>query len=104
MANMDTHAIIKDFITSGIPEKQAEMIVAKVITIAKNEVNSLGKEQLNLATKIDLNEVKSELKLEIEKVRLEIRDIKIDILKWIIPLFLTVLLSDIGIIGTFLLK
>lgn len=90
---MDTHAIIKDFITSGIPEKQAEMIVAKVITIAKNEVDSLGKEQLNLATKSD-----------IEKVRLEIKDVKIDILKWIIPLFLTVLLSNIGIIVTFLLK
>jgi hypothetical protein len=93
MVNMDTHAIIKDFITSGIPEKQAEMIVAKVITIAKNEVDSLGKEQLNLATKSDM-----------EKVRLEIRDVKIDILKWIIPLFLTVLLSNIGIIVTFLLK
>lgn len=93
MANMDTHAIIEDFITSGIPKKQAEMIVAKVITIAKNEVDSLGKEQLNLATKPD-----------IEKIRLEIRDSKIDILKWIIPLFLTVLLSDIGIIGTLLLK
>ena len=93
MANMDTHAIIEEFITSGIPKKQAEMIVAKVITIAKNEVDSLGKEQLNLATKPD-----------IEKIRLEIRDFKIDILKWIIPLFLTVLLSDIGIIGTLLLK
>ena len=93
MANMDTHAIIKDFIASGIPEKQAEIIVAKVITIAKNEVDSLGKEQLNLATKSDM-----------EKVRLEIRDVKIDILKWIIPLFLTVLLSNLGIIVTFLLK
>lgn len=93
MANMDTHAIIEDFITSGIPKKQAEVIVAKVITIAKNEIDSLGKEQLNLATKPDL-----------EKIRLEIRDFKIDILKWIIPLFFTVLLGNIGVIATLLLK
>ncbi len=93
MANMDTHAIIEDFITSGIPKKQAEMIVAKVITIAKNEIDSLRTEQLNLAAKPDL-----------EKIRLEIRGSTIDILNWTVPVFFAVLLGNIGVIGTLLLK
>ena len=73
MANIDTHAIIKDFITSGISEPQAEMIVAKVIAIAKNEIDSVEKQRPNLVTNTDLFQVRSELKTEIVEIK---RDIK----------------------------
>jgi hypothetical protein len=91
MARVDTHQLIKNFIASGTSEKQAEIFINAATVIAENEINLLKKDHSNLATKNDLLELKSELKAEM-------KDIKIDLLKWIIPLFLTILISNLGIL------
>ena len=93
MARVDTHQLIKNFIASGTSEKQAEMFIDAATIIAKEEIDALKKDHPNLATKTDLLELKSELKAEI-------KDIKIDLLKWMIPFFLTI----IGLIITAFFK
>lgn len=75
MAILNTHATIKKLIKDGCSEKLAESIV-EVINEQNNE----------LVTKNDL--------------RLAILELKTDLLKWIIPFFLTI----IGLIITTFFK
>jgi len=75
MAISDTHATIKKLIKDGCSEKLAESIVGAI----NNQSNEL-------ATKNDL--------------RLAILELKTDLLKWMIPFFLTI----IGLIITAFFK
>lgn len=64
---IDTHEFIKKLTTAGVPESQAEAIA-----------QGLGKVNLDsVATKQDIAEL-----------RLEIRDVKVEMLKWLVPLLL----------------
>lgn len=75
---LDTHQFIKQLVQVGVPEKQAEAIA--------NGFQDLNLEEV--ATKRDLQELRTELREVREELRVEIRDIKIDFLKWMIPLML----------------
>ena len=72
MALLDTHAVIEELIASGVNKKQAE-----VITKAISQSND------SLVTKTDLD--------------LALVQLKIELLKWITPMFLTNLLLIIGL-------
>jgi len=72
MALLDTHAVIEELIASGVKKKQAE-----IITKAISQGND------NLVTKTDLD--------------LALVQLKIELLKWITPMFLTNLLLIIGL-------
>jgi len=64
---LNTHDFVTELVAAGVPENQAEAIT-----------HGLSKANLeNVATKRDISEL-----------RLEIRDVKIDMLKWIVPLLL----------------
>jgi hypothetical protein len=72
MALLDTHAIIEEMIAAGVKKKQAE-IITRAINGSKDE----------LVTKGDL---------ELGMIKL-----KVEILKWIVPMFLTNILFIIGL-------
>ncbi len=78
MITLDTHAIVKDLVASGVPEKQAEVLVAKFVS--KEQLGNLDEK---VATKSDIAEVrseiaevKSELKADIAAVRSEIKEVR----------------------------
>lgn len=79
MALLDTHEQIEELIASGMKKKQAEILI-RAVNKSSNE----------LVTKNDLAILKSDLELTIVKQ-------KIEILKWIVPMFLTNLLLIIGL-------
>jgi hypothetical protein len=98
MAILNTHAVVKKFTQHGFTEKHAELIV-----------DAINDQSDQLATKNDLALLKAELKADITEVRAEIlgvkselkeeiKEAKIDLLKWFIPLILTVLISNIAIL------
>lgn len=93
MALLNTHTTVKNFIKHGFSEEQAEVIVEAI-----NDQNT------QLVTKNDLNiailELKTELKSDISELRVSIAEVKIDILKWILPFVATNTLAIIGLIIT----
>jgi hypothetical protein len=68
MITLDTHAIVKDLVASGVPEKQAEVFVAKFVP--KEQLGDLDE---RVATKADIVEVRSELKSDIIELRSELK-------------------------------
>lgn len=68
MITLDTHAIVKDLVASGVPEKQAEVFVAKFVP--KEQLGDLDE---RVATKADIVEVRSELKCDIIELRSELK-------------------------------
>lgn len=51
-----------------------------------------------LATKTDLAELRSEFRLEIEKVRTEIAASRSEILRWVVPLILAQMALTVGVL------
>ena len=85
MKSLDTHTAVKSLIAAGLPENQAEVIVATI---------TIEKAQSDLVTK-------SDLKLAIAEVRTEIAEIKRD-MKWGMGLLvgiLTLCLSMLGVLA-----
>lgn len=80
MARIDTHTIIEELIASGTPKKEAEVFVKNFVI--KEELSSIEQEYSQLATKMDIVKLESSIK-----------DIKVDILKWMIGLFVTMILA-----------
>lgn len=80
MARIDTHTIIEELIASGTPKKEAEVFVKNFVI--KEELSSIEEERSQLATKMDIVKLESSIK-----------DIKVDILKWMIGLFVTMILA-----------
>ena len=93
MALLNTHTTVKKFIKHGFSEEQAEVIVEAI-----NDQNT------QLVTKNDLNiailELKNDLKSDISELKVSIAEVKIDILKWILPFVATNTLAIIGLIIT----
>lgn len=77
----DTHAAIKTLIQEGVKEKQAEAFV-KVIQESKDN---------NAATKADLNEFEQRLRAEISTLRIEVANVKYDLIKWILPFLIGII-------------
>jgi len=113
MANIDTHAVIEELIDSGALKKQAEVCVARFVL--RNEIEDLERRlatksdlsELRLGTKLDIIELRTELKSDISELKVSMAEIKADILKWMIPFFLTIValnVTTIGIVISYLVK
>jgi len=59
MATLDTHAIIKELVASGTPEKQAEVLVSRFVI--KEELSLVEKDHSRLATKLDIMALESRI-------------------------------------------
>lgn len=108
MARVDTHQLIQELIEGGLPQKPSEIIGKAFFYSSNNNENYVTKEQFAHLEK-EQSDIKTGLavitqtmatKEDLEKLRTEIKDIKIDMLKWIIPLILTVLISNLAMIIT----
>lgn len=106
MKNLAVHTTIKDFIATGMTEQQAEKIVTDLITIVKDEIISLEKDRLNLATKTDIADLKTELKIDIADFKKEVKatfatkdDLKIAVgglerdMKWLMAIGVAILIG-----------
>jgi hypothetical protein len=69
----DTHRFVKRLTESGFTEQQAE-------TLADEQVALLNS---NLATKIDIAEVKAEIEALRQETKAAIAAVKVDLLKWL---------------------
>jgi hypothetical protein len=69
----DTHRFVKRLTESGFTEQQAE-------TLAEEHVALLN---ANLATKIDIAEVKAEIEALRQETKAAIAAVKVDLLKWL---------------------
>jgi len=86
-------------------ENNIELIHKDIEKFATREqVANIEKELEKFATREQLIEVKSEIKEEINATREQITKIENNILKWMIPFFLGIIVSIIGIIATILIK
>ena len=81
MKSLDTHTAVKSLIAAGLPENQAEVIVA-TITIEKTQSDLATKGDLKLAiseVRREIADVKAELKADIAEVRAEIAEVKAEL-------------------------
>ena len=106
--SFDTHKYVKSLQESGFNEKQAEVLVKSLLESRDFDLSIL-------ATREQVSEVKSELQKEIAEVkneivkldnklskeiaatRDEIKQSKVDMLKWMLPLMFTVIALVAGI-------
>ena len=82
VATLDTHEVVKDLLSAGFTDEQAE-------AVARNLRKAQDLDLSALATKVDIEKLRGEVEKlrgdlggEIEKVRAEIRETKSEILKW----------------------
>lgn len=122
---MNTHAVFKNLVSHGFTEQQAEGITEAVHAAAPNIKEFVTKEQFNISekeaanNKTDIHDIKNdivEMKTDIAVIKLEIcqikdnmatksdlKDLKVDMLKWFMPCFLAlvaIMFSVIGLIVT----
>jgi|TARA_R110000764_G_scaffold26836_4_gene63936 hypothetical protein len=97
---LDTHKFVENLVAAGFKKKQAEVFV--------QEINENQKE---LATKEDIALLRRETKEDIALLRSEVKEIsanlKYDIVKWIIGIFISTMainLTAIGFLARLLLK
>ncbi|CAL7960243.1 putative DUF1640 domain-containing protein [Alphaproteobacteria bacterium] len=108
------HTILsaKEYDLSKLATKEQVAIVESYI---KEQINSLKKDvalikqdvdylKANIATKTDLATLRSELKEDIANLKTEMANVKYDIMKWMIPLFISVIGSAVATIVTIFIK
>lgn len=78
MSTLDTHTIIKELVHSGIKEQEAEVLVSNFVS--KSEFLTLEKDRLGLATKHDIQLLRSEIELLKSEIKTEQKWIKVAIL------------------------
>ena len=93
VAEIELYEILKE----KVGEKEAKTLVEYIETKVSKELE--GKKDI-LATKEDINN----LKLEIEKVRTEMHNMKADIIKWMFLFWIGQLASLIAILQIFFRK
>ena len=112
MNMFDTHKSIKALIEAGVKEKEAESIVDLVSVsreydfsrlATKEQVNSVAKDVQTLEKEMKAVEenLTNKFKTEVATVKAEIATLKWDVLKWIIPFFLTNSIAIVALIAAF---
>jgi TPR repeat protein len=77
----DTLAYFEKFVSAGMPEAQARVQVEAMQDMVQQYDQGLRQE---LATKWDTQELRVELKKEIQGVRDELHNVKFDLMKWML--------------------
>ena len=97
---LDTHEFVENLVAAGLKKKQAEVFVQEI-----------NKNQKELTTKEDIVLLRRETKEDIALLRSEVKEIsanlKYDIVKWIIGIFISTMainLTAIGFLARLLLK
>ena len=100
MARIDTHQLIKDLVEGGLSEKTSE-ILGKAFFNSNNVENFVTKEQFTHLEK-EQSDIKTDLAVikQTMATKTDLAEMKTDILKWMIPFFLTI----IGLIITSFFK
>jgi hypothetical protein len=99
-AAFDTHSSVKTLTAAGMPEPQAEAVTALLKVARDADLDTL-------VTKVDLAQVKAELRRDIVEVKAELqRDLaetKADILKWLVGMIAgAVVINAMSVIGAML--
>jgi hypothetical protein len=99
MARVDTHQLIQDLLESGLPQKSSEILGKAFLNSSNNNEYYVTKEQFTHLEK-EQSDIKTSLAVITQTMatKTDISEVKSDILKWMIPLFLTVLISNIAIL------
>lgn len=114
MALIDTHQLVKDLIEGGLSDKLSD-ILGKAFFNSNNVENlvtreqfvHLEKEQSDIKTDLAVIKQTMATKTDIAELKVSIAEIKTDILKWMIPFFLTIValnITTIGIVISYLIK
>ncbi|MSO14466.1 hypothetical protein [Rickettsiales endosymbiont of Trichoplax sp. H2] len=82
----DTHKYIKSLQETGFNEQQAEMLVKSLLESRDFDLSIL-------ATREQVSDVKKEIAQLDTKLSKEISTAKYDILKWIVPMFIALLIA-----------
>lgn len=85
---LDTHKFIKGFQAESSKEKQAELI-------AKFIVDSKELDFSRLATREQVTELKKDVELAEERISRKISEMQFNMLKWLIPFFIGVIVAII---------
>ncbi len=131
MMHLDTHKEIKNLIEKGFQEVQAEAITSLIgryndqlatkqdIALVKKAIESVRTElkhdieSVRTELKHDIESVRTELKHDIALVRTEIDNVRTELrseiksvesnlIKWIVPLLITIILANVGMaVGLF---
>jgi hypothetical protein len=80
----DTHNLVKRLEHAGFKEKQAEEIVHAISESRQFDI-------ANLATKSDIAILKQDMVALKQEMKADIHQAKYDILKWMIPLMMTII-------------
>jgi hypothetical protein len=77
MANLDTHAVVKELRAAGFTDEQAEAVTRVVH-------DAWGVEFASLATKVDLAEVRAAMEIGLAAAKVDLAQAKSEILKWLV--------------------
>lgn len=95
MHMIDTHQMVKDLITVGIKKTHAEGFVNMVYKSRDYDLSHLAtKEQLKtveVTLRKDIDLVKKEIDVLRADTKSDISSVKVDILKWVVPLLVTII-------------
>ena len=75
VATLDTHEVVKDLLSAGFTDEQAE-------AVARNLRKAQDLDFSALATKLDVEKLRGDLRGDIEKVRGEIGQTTAEMIKW----------------------
>jgi len=96
---LNTHTTIKEFIKYVFSEEKAEVIV-NAINDQNNQLVTIIWNSLYLSLLLIYLKLEYQLKSNISELKVSIVEVKIDILKWILPFVATNTLAIIGLIIT----
>jgi hypothetical protein len=74
---LDTHQTVKDLTAAGFTDAQAEALTQALRQVQQIDLS-------DLATKADLADLRSEMKLEFAEVRREMAEMKTELIKWVL--------------------
>jgi hypothetical protein len=102
----DTHKYIKALVAQGLKESQAETIVTTIIASKDVDISKLVTKQQFSLFENEIENIKENMatKIDVAELRSEIASVKFDILKWIIPIMLTNTVTMLGLIISMFLK
>ncbi len=101
--SFDTHKYFKELEASGFNEKQAEVLVKSLLDSRDYDLSKLATRDQVMAIEKDIEYLKANMSTKAE-LKEEIANVKYDILKWMIPMFIGVFASTIGTLITILIK
>ena len=97
----DTHKYIKSLQESGFNEKQAEMLVKSLLESRDFDLSILATREQVARIDGKIDKVESNLEQKIIELKSELKEsissIKHDMLKWIVPMMLTIIGIAVGI-------